>query len=100
MNNPRKKTHFVIALYWVAVLGCLVVQAGVDDDTNASLWVALFVLTLPWSLVPMYFTWAIIHSDISAGFIVGMVIVFAALNSFIMYRFARWIERRAERAGA
>ena len=94
------KAHFVIALYWVAILGCLVVQAGVEGDANNSLWVALFVLTLPWSLVPMYFTWAIIHSDVGAGGFLGMVIVFAVLNSFIMYRVARWVDRRARRAGA
>jgi hypothetical protein len=93
------KAHFVGAVYWVTVFSCLAVQGGVEGDANDALWVALFLLTVPWSLVPLYFTWALMHGGVGVGFLVGMVIVFAVLNSFIMYRVARWVDRRARSVG-
>ena len=86
-DMSRQRTRVLaglVLLYWVAIIvgvaGCL----ALPDADDYPFWVGLFVLTLPWSLVPWWFTWALMHQGVGAGFLVGLGIAFAVLNSGIM----------------
>jgi len=75
----------LILLYWLAVVGCAGGCLALPDTTDYPFWVALFVLTLPWSLIPWWFTWALMHGGVSAGFLIGLGMAFAVLNSGIIW---------------
>jgi hypothetical protein len=76
---------YLLPVYWAAVVVCLNVASNQSESVAGPGWVAVFVLTLPWSLVPLFFTWALMHDQVGASFFVTLAIIFAILNSFLLY---------------
>jgi hypothetical protein len=72
-------------MYMAAVVAGLVLAFDFDGRVDMSWWLALFVLTLPWSFVSILFMWALIH-ETGLGFFTMMYLIFGALNAFIIYR--------------
>jgi len=90
----------VTFLYWAAVIGCACGCLALPDNVNYPFWAGLFALTLPWSLIPWWFTWALMHSGVGAGFLVGLGIGFAVFNSVIMWLVVIKLKRRHEAIGS
>ena len=94
--SPAVLKGIEVYLAIVIILG--VTEVALLSGSAYWLWVVLFVLTLPWSVVPWLMTWALVHSGITAWGILGMAIFFAALNAAIAMTFS--IRRGSRRAVA
>lgn len=88
MNHDLKRKllqlRFICAgLYFVAVLVCIFLAFDFDGRTNSA-WFVLVLLTLPWSIVSLFFMWAIMHGA-GLEFFAVMYLTFGAVNTWLLY---------------
>lgn len=86
--NPRSKSHYVIsAIYWLIVLICSLLAVGAKNS-SAGLFMMLFVLTLPWSIVAGFFILGALHLGDETGIVI-LFMICASINAFLYYFVAR-----------
>ena len=95
----RKLPLILIGIYLLAVVVCIFLAFDFDGAINFEWTLALIGLTLPWSLISIVFTWALIHGA-GLGFFSFMYLVFAGLNSFIIYRLYSSLRRNSKHSQA
>jgi hypothetical protein len=84
-NGPRKWPLFFSAFYLVGVAACIYLAFDFNGATNADMWLVLFVLTLPWSIISIVFIWALMHGA-GLSFFACMYGTFALINSWLLYK--------------
>lgn len=97
MNN--KLPGIITILYALAVCICIPLAFDFEGFIDATWTLVLVGLTLPWSLIAILFSWALIHGA-GLGFFTIMFLVFAGLNSFLIYRLCVYIWKKRAGAGA
>jgi hypothetical protein len=75
-----------VLLYLLAVGVCLFMGFDFEGAINPFWTLGLIILTLPWSIVSIIFSWALIHGA-GLGFFAVMYLVFAGINSLLIYWF-------------
>ena len=82
------KAHFLIPLiYWLIVLGCSLLSFGFDNNVS-ELFLALFFLTLPWSILAGFFILGALHLGDDAGIVI-LFMICASINALLYYFVAR-----------
>ena len=87
-------SHIVVIVYLVLCVASFLMSAGEGYwGTGSTL---SLLLTLPWSLAMMFFAWMLIHDG--ARSLIVFLVLFAVLNSFVLYKWTSWwANRRANR---
>ena len=84
-------------LYVAAVLVCIPLAFDFKGAIDTTWTLVLIVLTLPWSIVSIFFAWSLIHGA-GLGFLTFMYLAFACINAFILHylcaAFQRYYENR------
>ena len=95
MNTLKPKIPIIIiAIYLLMVIACILLAFNFAGDINPGWTLLLIGLTLPWSLISILFTWALIHGA-GLEFFTFMYLVFAGLNSLIFYWFCSLVRRNS-----
>ena len=76
----------VVLLYLFAVGICLFIGFDFEGAIKPFWTLGLIILTLPWSIVSIIFSWALIHGA-GLKFFAVMYLVFAGINSLLIYWF-------------
>lgn len=84
MNKWLGKRYLVPIIYLIITSICIFIAFDFEGRTNAIGWLILSVLTLPWSLISVFFLWAIMHGA-GLEFFAGMYFVFAVVNALLFY---------------
>jgi hypothetical protein len=85
MDTSRPKfTLVAIAIYLLAVVVCIFLAFDFDGSTNLNWTLVLIGLTLPWSLISIFFAWSLLHGA-ALEFFTVIYLAFAGLNSLIFY---------------
>lgn len=84
MLTRAKKCLIAIAMYMIAVIACIFMAFDFAGSIDATWWLALFIITLPWSIVSVLFMWALAHGAGLEMFMV-MYLSFAVINSLLIY---------------
>ena len=86
----------IIAIYLVVVMVCVYREFVVGSGPFGDYYGPLLLLTLPLSVLPWWFTWALMHDHPGPAFFEIMFFTFAALNSgaaaWVLYRLC-WSHR-------
>ena len=86
-----------VTVYFCAVVALALAAAGPLHGDAYWAWVALFVATLPWSIVPWFFAWALVHDGATAWSIARLAIYFDAAKSLLFLAYCyRKTKRQAE----
>ena len=84
----------IISIYLLMVIACILKAFDFAGSINMNWTLALVGMTLPWSLVSIYFAWALIHGA-GLEFFTFMYLLFAGINSFIFFRVYSYFRRKA-----
>jgi hypothetical protein len=90
-----QKAMTLLAMIYLALAGVSFVISEGEGYLGIGSALSL-LLTLPWSLTMIVFTWALIHDG--ARSLLLFLIPFALLNCFLLYKTPGWWERRRNRA--
>lgn len=84
------KIQFITpVIYLLIVVICIFLAFDFSGRLNSSdWWLALCVLTLPWSMVSVLFMWAIFHGAGLEIFTL-MYLFFASINAYLIYLIAK-----------
>lgn len=83
------KNQYIFPLvYLTLVVACILMAFDYRGSLNSNWWLALFGLTLPWSIVSIIFMWALIHGA-GLEFFTAMYLAFAFINAFLIYLIAK-----------
>jgi hypothetical protein len=86
----------IIAIYMVVVMVCVYREFVIGSGPFGDYYGRLLLLTLPLSVLPWWFTWALMHDRPGRGFFEIMFFTLAALNSgaaaWVLYRLC-WSRR-------
>ena len=85
----------VVLLYLLAVGICLFMGFNFEGSINPFWMLGLIVLTLPWSIVSIIFSWALIHGA-GLEFFAVMYLIFAGINSLLIYWFCSSLRKRQD----
>lgn len=85
MNLLKSKFLFILpVIYLLAVIVCVLLAFDFTGRINSEWVLVLIGLTLPWSIVSVFFMWALIHGA-GLEFFTVMYLVFAGINAFILH---------------
>jgi glucan phosphoethanolaminetransferase (alkaline phosphatase superfamily) len=92
------KPHYLIpAIYLLIVLVCIFLAPGFDIK-DEELFLTLFVLTVPWSIVVGFFILATLHTGDNSIIVKILFMISASVNA-LLYYFAAKPERNVDKAG-
>ena len=84
MNTVKPNLKIIASMaYLIAVIICISQAFDFRGAINFNWLLALIALTLPWSMVSVFFVWALIHGA-GLDFFTLMYLSFAVLNLFIV----------------
>jgi hypothetical protein len=98
MRSYMKSGGVLAAVYLLSAGGALYLLVAFGDGVSGSAdldvygMAAIWLLTLPWSLVLLAFAWAFVH-DPEAPFFVLFFAMCAGLNAYLIYRVAGALSR-------
>ena len=82
------KPHFLIpAIYWLIVLICSLYSFGLKNNSY-ELFLALFILTLPWSILAGFFILGALHLGDEKGIVI-LFMICASINAILYYLVAK-----------
>ncbi len=84
----RKREFLIPAIYLIFVTVCIFVAFDFEGRIVPIAWIVLLVITLPWSIISIFFGWAIIHG-VALEFFAVMYFGFAIVNAFFIYLIAK-----------
>ena len=84
MNSKLKLLSILPVIYLLAVIVCVLMAFDFAGSINSEWVLVLIGLTLPWSIVSVFFVWSLIHGA-GLGFFTVLYLVFAGINTFILY---------------
>ena len=72
------------AVYLILVGLCIYLAFDFDGKTDGLFWLILLLMTYPWSIVTLFFSWALMHG---AGLEIFSMLYFLCglLNSYLIY---------------
>ncbi len=88
MKDLFKKQYIFPLIYLVFVVICIIGSFDYQGSLNSNWWLALTVLTLPWSLIGFIYIWALIHGAGLELFTI-MYMFFALINVVLIHRIFR-----------
>src|SRR5262252_5151456 len=90
LHKIAKYRHLIAIGYILAVVICIVMAFDFDGSIHFEWTLVLIALTLPWSIVSVFFAWALIHG---AGLEMFTVIYLASagINALIL----NWLGKKA-----
>ena len=95
--NLKSKFPFILpVIYLLAVIVCVLLAFDFTGRINSEWVLALIGLTLPWSVVSVFFMWSLVHGA-GLEFFTVMYLVFAGINAFIIYLISSAICRDNEK---
>ena len=98
--SPKLKLLFILpVIYLLAVIVCVVLAFDFTGRINSEWVLVLIGLTLPWSIVSVFFMWSLIHGA-GLEFFTVLYLVFAGINTFILYRTSSVICKYCEKKNA
>ena len=96
----RSKVLFILPLvYLLAVIVSIVLAFDYSGSIDSDWVLVLLGLTLPWSIVSVFFVWSLIHGA-GLEFFTVMFLVFAGINTFILFRISSAICKYYEKKNA
>jgi hypothetical protein len=95
-TSAPKLPFIIIAIYLLAVMVCIFLAFDFAGAINFNWTLVLIALTMPWSIVSIVFTWALIHGA-GLEFFTFMYMLFAGLNSLIFYKLYWAFRRRSKK---
>lgn len=100
MNSSKARFLFILPPVYLLAVIVSIVQAFDYTGRIESDWVLVVIgLTLPWSIVTVFFMWALFHGA-GLEFFTVLFLVFAVINAFIMFRISSAICKRYEKKNA
>lgn len=96
MSFLKSKFPLIIpAIYMLAVVVSILLSF--DYSGRVSDWIFLLMgLTLPWSIVTVFFMWSLFHGA-GLEFFTVMFLLFGGINTFILYLLCSVIRRNLDR---
>ena len=83
LHKIAKYRHLIAIGYILAVVICIVMAFDFDGSIHFEWTLVLIALTLPWSIVSVFFAWALIHGAGLETFTI-IYIAFAGVNAYLM----------------
>ena len=99
MNRKSKLPFILPVIYLFAVIVCVLLAFDFTGRVHSEWVLVLIGLTLPWSIVTVFFMWSLFHGA-GLEFFTVMYLVFAGINAFILYLISAAICKYYEKKNA
>ena len=97
MSLVRSKFLSIVpALYMLAVIVCILLAFDFTGRVHSEWTLVVIGLTLPWSIISVFFMWALVHGAGLELFTV-MYLAFAGINAFILYLICSKVRKHYEK---